>query len=47
MSPMTAAIVIFALMWIGIIACAWRLYTWLFRVDRLDRDGKAPFDRGL
>lgn len=47
MSPMLAAVVVFTVMWAVILFSGFRLYRWLFRVDRADRQGEAPFDRGL
>ena len=47
MSPMTQAILVFTIMWVGILYSGFRLYTWLFRVDKQKREGEAPFDIGL
>lgn len=47
MSPMLAAVIVFAVMWVGILYGGYRLYSWLFRLDRARRDGQAPFDTGL
>ena len=47
MSPMTAAIFVFTIMWVGILYAGYRLYTWLFRLDRQKREGEPPFDTGL
>lgn len=47
MSPMLAATVVFAVMWAVILFSGFRLYRWLYRFDRADRQGEAPFDPGL
>jgi hypothetical protein len=47
MSPMLGAVILFAVMWVVIVYAGYRLYRWLFRLDRSVRDGKAPFDLGL
>jgi len=47
MSPMLGATVLFAVMWIVILYSGYRLYRWLYRLDRANRDGQAPFDTGL
>jgi hypothetical protein len=47
MSPMFAAVIVFAVMWIGILYSGYRLYSWLFRLDRARRSGEAGFDGGL
>ncbi len=47
MSPMVAAIVVFVLMWAGILFSAYHLFTWLFRLDREVREGTAPIEPGL
>ncbi|WP_181234589.1 hypothetical protein [Enhygromyxa salina] len=43
----TGMIIVFALMWAGIIYMAYRLYPWLYRLDRKNREGEAPYDHGL
>ncbi len=47
MSPMLGAVILFAAMWVVILYSGYRLYRWLFRLDRADRQGEAPFDTGL
>lgn len=47
MSPMLGAILVFALMWAVILYGGFRLYRWLFKLDRANRKGEAPFDLGL
>jgi hypothetical protein len=47
MSPMLGAVILFAVMWVVIAYAGYRLYRWLFRLDRSARDGQAPFDLGL
>ena len=47
MSPTTAAIVVFALMWLGIGYGGFRLVRWLLRFDRELREGTVPYDPGL
>ncbi|KIG12355.1 hypothetical protein DB30_01546 [Enhygromyxa salina] len=40
-------IIVFAVMWAVILYGAFRLFTWLYRLDRENREGKAPYDHGL
>lgn len=47
MSPTTAAAIVFAMMWTGILYSGYRLYRWLYRLDRETREGTAPIDTGL
>jgi len=47
MSPMIAAVLLFAVMWAVILYSGYRLYTWLFRLDREAREGELPHDHGL
>jgi hypothetical protein len=47
MSPMLGATILFAALWVVIVFSGVRLYRWLYRLDRADRHGHAPFDRGL
>ena len=47
MSPMTAAVLVFAVMWAVILYSGFRLYTWLYRLDRENREGKTPHKHGL
>jgi len=47
MSPMFGAILLFAVMWAVILYSGYRLYRWLYRLDRANRKGEAPFDLGL
>ncbi|PRP93063.1 hypothetical protein ENSA5_45550 [Enhygromyxa salina] len=47
MSATTGAIVLFAVMWAVILYSGYRLYTWLYRLDRVNREGQAPYDHGL
>ena len=47
MSPMLGAILLFAVMWVVILYSGYRLYRWLFRLDRAVRQDEAPFDTGL
>lgn len=47
MSPMTGAIIVFALMWTVILYAGYRLYRWLFRLDREVREDRAPIKPGL
>ena len=47
MPPMIAAILVFAVLWMVILYSGFRLYTWLFRLDREARDGKLPHQHGL
>lgn len=44
---MIKATVVFALMWVVILYAGYRLYRWLYRFDRANRDGQSPFDTGL
>jgi hypothetical protein len=46
-SPMLGATIVFAVMWVVILYSGFRLYRWLYRLDRANRDGQAPFDTGL
>ena len=47
MSPMLGATIVFAVLWVVIVFSAVRLYRWLYRLDRANRHGQAPFDSGL
>ena len=47
MQATTGAIILFAAMWSLILYSAFRLFTWLFRHDRDNREGRAPYDHGL
>jgi hypothetical protein len=47
MSPMLGATVLFAALWVVIVFSGYRLYRWLYRLDRATRQGQAPFDSGL
>ncbi|NVB39258.1 hypothetical protein G6O69_15550 [Pseudenhygromyxa sp. WMMC2535] len=47
MAPTTAAAIVFALMWTLILYSGFRLYRWLFRLDRQAREGEAPIRTGL
>lgn len=47
MPATTAMIVVFAVMWAVILYSSYRLFTWLYRLDRENREGKAPYDHGL
>lgn len=47
MPATTSAVILFAAMWALILYSGYRLYTWLYRVDRDNREGKAPYDHGI
>ena len=47
MNPMIAAIVVFAVMWAVILFAGYNLYTWLYRLDRENREGVTPHEHGL
>lgn len=47
MSPMLGATILFAALWVVILFSGYRLYRWLYRFDRADRQGQSPFDSGL
>ncbi|EDM77220.1 hypothetical protein PPSIR1_26763 [Plesiocystis pacifica SIR-1] len=44
---MIAAMILFAVMWVGILFAAYRLFRWLIALDRQVRDGEAPIEPGL
>lgn len=44
---MTAAVLLFAAMWVVILYSGYRLFTWLYRHDREVRAGEASHDHGL
>ena len=47
MPATTGMIVLFAVMWAVILYSSYRLFTWLYRLDRQNREGDAPYDHGL